>query len=267
MRRRKLEAIRVKLRADLERDDARVVAHGVVVPTAPNLPRLAFGQIGETGLIQTPPHGRRRMEHARALLHERRHIMRCTHIGRGDVRLRQPHLRRSRGLIHHLIRHGQLLSFPSSLATSACGNGLHYNTNPKNTHWKGCAIIAALCVGAGGFCGAVARYLLGLLPYQGQFPLITFVINFTGAVAIGAVVEAASVRPGMLPPNAVLFLKTGLCGGFTTFSTFSLETLALLERGEYVIGGAYALGSLAACVLGVVAGKMLVRWTMGAQTA
>ena len=83
-------------------------------------------------------------------------------------------------------------------------------------------MIAALCVGAGGFCGAIARYLLGLLPYQGQFPLITFIINFTGAVAIGAVVEAASIRPGMLPPNAVLFLKTGLCGGFTTFSTFSL---------------------------------------------
>ena len=99
-------------------------------------------------------------------------------------------------------------------------------------------MIAALCVGAGGFCGAIARYLLGLLPYQGQFPLITFVINFTGAVAIGAVVEAASIRPGMLPPNAVLFLKTGLCGGFTTFSTFSLETLCLLERGEYAIGGA-----------------------------
>ena len=122
-------------------------------------------------------------------------------------------------------------------------------------------MIAALCVGAGGFCGAIARYLLGLLPYQGQFPLITFVINFTGAVAIGAVVEAASIRPGMLPPNAVLF------GGFTTFSTFSLETLGLLERGEYAIGGAYALGSLAVCVLGVVAGKMLVRWALGTQAA
>ena len=128
-------------------------------------------------------------------------------------------------------------------------------------------MIAALCVGAGGFCGAIARYLLGLLPYQGQFPLINFIINFTGAVAIGAVVEAASIRPGMLPPNAVLFVKTGLCGGFTTFSTFSLETLGLLERGEYAIGGAYALGSLAVCVLGVVAGKMLVRWALGTQAA
>ena len=86
-------------------------------------------------------------------------------------------------------------------------------------------------------------------------------------MAIGAVVEAASVRPGMLPSNAVLFVKTGLCGGFTTFSTFSLETLGLIERGEYAIGSAYALGSLAVCVLGVVAGKMLVRWVLGAQAA
>ena len=105
-------------------------------------------------------------------------------------------------------------------------------------------MIAALCVGAGGFCGAIARYLLGLLPYQGQFPLITFVINFTGAVAIGAVVEAASIRPGMLPPNAVLFLKTGLCGGFTTFSTFALETTGLLQSGRYLPAALYVLLSL-----------------------
>ena len=49
------------------------------------------------------------------------------------------------------------------------------------------------------FCGAIARHLLDCPPHQGQFPLITFVINFTGAVVIGAVVEAANVRPGMLP--------------------------------------------------------------------
>ena len=127
-------------------------------------------------------------------------------------------------------------------------------------------MIAALCVGAGGFCGAIARYLLGLLPYQGQFPLITFVINFTGAVAIGAVVEAASVRPGMLPPNAVLFLKTGLCGGFTTFSAFSLETLALLERGKYATGALYACGSVLACLAGVVIGRLAVRGVRAALT-
>ena len=119
-------------------------------------------------------------------------------------------------------------------------------------------MIAALCVGAGGFLGAVARYLLGLLPYQGDFPLITF--------AIGVVFEVASVRPGMLPDNAVLFLKTGLCGGFTTFSTFSLETLSLLERGKYAMGATYAFGSLAVCLIGVLAGKLFVHALLPAQT-
>lgn len=118
-------------------------------------------------------------------------------------------------------------------------------------------MIAALCVGAGGFCGAIARYLLGLLPYQGQFPLITFVINFTGAVAIGAVVEAASVRPGMLPPNAVLFLKTGLCGGFTTFSTFCNENLTLLRNGHPITAMLYAGASLAVGLIAVALGYWL----------
>ena len=118
-------------------------------------------------------------------------------------------------------------------------------------------MIAALCVGAGGFCGAIARYLLGLLPYQGQFPLITFVINFTGAVAIGAVVEAASIRPGMLPPNAVLFVKTGLCGGFTTFSSFTWESLQLIQRGDVLVAGVYIVGSCALCLVAALIGQQL----------
>ncbi|MEF9876019.1 MAG: fluoride efflux transporter CrcB [Gordonibacter sp.] len=119
-------------------------------------------------------------------------------------------------------------------------------------------MLSILCVGAGGFIGAVARYLLGLVPYEGDFPLMTLIVNFAGAVAIGAVVEAADSWPGM-PPNALLFLKTGLCGGFTTFSTFSLETLALLEGGRYGMGALYAGGSLALCVAGVVVGRILMR--------
>lgn len=126
-------------------------------------------------------------------------------------------------------------------------------------------MIAALCVGVGGFLGAIARYLLGLIPYQGDFPLITFAINFIGAFVIGVVFELASIRPAMLPSNAVLFLKTGLCGGFTTFSTFSLETLSLLERGKYALGATYAFGSLAVCLVGVLAGKMLVKALLPAQ--
>lgn len=96
-------------------------------------------------------------------------------------------------------------------------------------------MVAVLCVGLGGFIGSVGRYLLGLVPVEGDFPLMTFAVNFAGAVLIGAVFEAATEGSG-LPDNAVLFLKTGVCGGFTTFSAFSLETLALLERGKYATG-------------------------------
>ena len=119
-------------------------------------------------------------------------------------------------------------------------------------------MLSVLCVGLGGFIGSVGRYLLGLVPYEGDFPLMTFIVNFVGAVVIGAVFEAAAVGPG-LPDNAVLFLKTGVCGGFTTFSTFSLETLALFEGGKYATAALYAGGSLVACVLGVAAGKLAVR--------
>lgn len=124
-------------------------------------------------------------------------------------------------------------------------------------------MVSVLCVGLGGFVGAVARYLLGLVPYEGDFPLMTFLVNFLGAVAIGAVVEAAQGIPA-LPANAILFLKTGVCGGFTTFSTFSLETLTLFESGKYATGALYAGGSLAACLAGVVLGRMLMRTALGA---
>ena len=120
-------------------------------------------------------------------------------------------------------------------------------------------------VALGGAAGAALRYAVSLLPAKGAFPLLTLLTNLAGAFVIGVIAGLAAKRN--LPQNAVLFLKTGLCGGFTTFSTFSLETLGLLERGEYAIGGAYALGSLAVCVLGVVAGKMLVRWALGTQAA
>ena len=111
-------------------------------------------------------------------------------------------------------------------------------------------MVAVLCVGLGGFIGSVGRYLLGLVPVEGDFPLMTFTVNFAGAVLIGA----------------VLFLKTGVCGGFTTFSAFSLETLALLERGKYATGALYACGSVLACLAGVVIGRLAVRGVRAALT-
>ena len=120
-------------------------------------------------------------------------------------------------------------------------------------------MVAVLCVGLGGFIGSVGRYLLGLVPVEGDFPLMTFAVNFAGAVLIGAVFEAATEGSG-LPDNAVLFLKTGVCGGFTTFSAFSLE------RGKYATGALYACGSVLACLAGVVIGRLAVRGVRAALT-
>ncbi|MDO4182217.1 MAG: fluoride efflux transporter CrcB [Coriobacteriia bacterium] len=120
-------------------------------------------------------------------------------------------------------------------------------------------MLNALCVGAGGFIGAVLRYLLGLLPYHDDFPLITFAINFVGALAIGIVAEVAVLKVDQVNSGLTLFLKTGLCGGFTTFSTFSLETLVLIDKGRYLMAAGYAFGSLAACLTGVVLGRLIAR--------
>ena len=116
-----------------------------------------------------------------------------------------------------------------------------------------------LCVGAGGALGAMGRYSLGLIPLGGELPLMTLLINFLGSVAIGAIAETSELAAGALSREAVLFLKVGLCGGFTTFS---LETLELIEGGQYAIAGAYALVSVVLCVAGVLVGKVLARALM-----
>ena len=105
--------------------------------------------------------------------------------------------------------------------------------------------------GPGGRPGRVGRYLLSLIAAPWSFPVMTLLTNFLGAVVIGAVAQAAGQLP--MSKSAVLFLKTGLCGGFTTFSTFSLETVELLEQ-EMAAGGGYILASVGLCLAGVAAG-------------
>lgn len=114
-----------------------------------------------------------------------------------------------------------------------------------------------LLVALGGALGAAGRYGLSLLPWQGSFPLLTLLTNFLGAAAIGFLSGLFSRQ--LLGEGGRLFWQTGVCGGFTTFSTFSLETVSLLQGGKYLLGVAYALSSVLLCLAGVLLGQTLAR--------
>ncbi len=118
-------------------------------------------------------------------------------------------------------------------------------------------MIQILSVGTGGFVGAVLRFLMGKLPFKEMtiFPVNTLLINVIGAFVIGIVV-AAGDRYATADSNLVLFLKVGLCGGFTTFSTFSLESFALIQAGHYLVFVAYTVSSVVLCLLAVWLGYM-----------
>lgn len=106
-------------------------------------------------------------------------------------------------------------------------------------------MLDCLVAGAGGFIGAVLRYLIGLVPVKETmlFPLKTFIINVAGCMAIGYIVIMAAKNMS-LNPRFILFLKTGVCGGFTTFSTFALETTDLIQGNHTGIAFLYVLFSI-----------------------
>ena len=121
-------------------------------------------------------------------------------------------------------------------------------------------MIECLFVGIGGFIGSVCRYLIGLLSVEtaSGFPVKTFCIKILGAFILGIVSERALLDPGF-SRHLVLLLQVGLCGGFTTFSTFSSEALGLLASGRHGTAAAYMLLSMALGLLAVFAGQNLAR--------
>lgn len=108
-----------------------------------------------------------------------------------------------------------------------------------------------LTVGAGGALGAICRYGLTLL-LSGQPLLATLLANILGSLLIGVAI-------GSTRGQWQLFLSVGFCGGFTTFSTFSNQTLGLIQSGQWLAAGAYALGSVTLCVLATLIGYALSR--------
>ena len=116
-----------------------------------------------------------------------------------------------------------------------------------------------LFVGIGGFIGSVCRYLIGLIPLSPSngFPVKTLVINVAGAFAIG-LIAAAAAKNADISPRIVLLLKTGICGGFTTFSTFALEISDLVRGGSWAAAAAYMLLTLILGVAAVFAAEALM---------
>ena len=97
-----------------------------------------------------------------------------------------------------------------------------------------------LFVALGGAAGAVSRYAISLIPVKSGFPILTLITNIIGAVLIGFIAGIVGSK-NEISKNTILFWKTGVCGGFTTFSTFSLEAYNLFENGKHVMGVLYVL--------------------------
>ena len=119
-------------------------------------------------------------------------------------------------------------------------------------------MITYLWVALGGALGSMARYGCSSLiaNWFGQtFPLGTLVINVVGSLIIGffATITGPDGRV-LVAGDTRQFVMVGLCGGYTTFSSFSLETLALAQDGEYVRAGLNIVGSVALCLLAVWVG-------------
>ena len=121
------------------------------------------------------------------------------------------------------------------------------------------SFIAAVALG--GAIGSVARYLVGIGSgklFGLDFPWGTLIINITGSFLIGVFVETFALRWN--PTQAMrIFLTVGICGGYTTFSTFSLDSFLLMDRGEYGPATMYVVASAVLSIAALFAGLQLIR--------
>src|SRR4051812_5618142 len=118
-----------------------------------------------------------------------------------------------------------------------------------------------LAVAVGGAFGSVARHVLAarIAAWLGQgFPWGIFVVNVLGGFVMGALVETMALR-WSLSAEWRAFLTVGMLGGFTTFSSFSLDTVLLMQRGDYALAAAYVVGSVALSVGALFGAMLLVR--------
>jgi len=117
---------------------------------------------------------------------------------------------------------------------------------------------ALLLIGAGGFIGAILRYLVGGWVQNGfsTFPVGTLAVNFIGSFLLGLIMYASEYR-GIFPEETRIFLTIGILGAFTTMSTFSYETFKLIEDKEFYLLALNVVGTLVLTVFAVYLGRML----------
>jgi CrcB protein len=116
-----------------------------------------------------------------------------------------------------------------------------------------------LFVGVGGMVGSICRYGLSGLLYRmmgDRFPYGTFAVNIVGCFAIGLLMSLFEER-WLVPPNLRLFLTIGILGGFTTFSTFSYETVEMLKGGNFFLASLNIVGSLFCCLCATWGGSII----------
>ena len=120
-----------------------------------------------------------------------------------------------------------------------------------------------LLVGLGGAVGSMLRYLTTLFVMNRMtglsFPLGTFIVNVTGCLLIG-IVFGLSERYQWMTPQFRIFLMTGICGGYTTFSAFAFENIRLFQESAYITSFMYIAASLLSCLLAVFLGMMCVKY-------
>lgn len=100
-------------------------------------------------------------------------------------------------------------------------------------------------VGTGGAIGAILRYLFGIYIPSDRFPFATLAVNVLGSFLLGLFVFAGASN------DTLLFVGVGICGSFTTYSSFSVETVRLWETGSRLRAGTYAVGTFTLCALAV----------------
>jgi fluoride exporter len=118
-----------------------------------------------------------------------------------------------------------------------------------------------LAVAVGGAIGSVARYLVAIgagRAFGTNFPWGILIINVTGSFLIGLFTGLFALKWD-LPQAMRIFLTVGICGGYTTFSTFSLDTYYLMERGELIAAGGYVIASVVLSISALVAALQLAR--------